>query len=1803
MASIGSSAFFFSFTLTGAFAFITPATAQPIIPANDGTNTNVNSEGNRFDITGGQKSGDGTNLFHSFIDFGLNQGQIANFISQPNITNILARINGGNVSYINGLIQVTGGSANLFLMNPSGIVFGANASLSLPGAFTATTANGIGFDRHWFNAVGTNNYSELIGTPNGFAFTMQEPGNIINFGNLAVGLGQDLTFLGGSVINVGNLIAPQGQITIASVPGTSMVRLSQPGLLLSLDVQLTALNQLNNWNLPIANLPQMLTGGSGGNATGIAVNPDGTIYLTGSGISIPTEGNTTIISGNIDVSSSQEREMSNGGLVNILGDKIGIISANINASGKNDGGVVRIGGDERGNGNLPKSSITFVSKDSVISVDSFTAGNGGRAIVWSDNTTGFYGSISAKGGSNAGNGGFVEISGKESLLLAGNVSTKASNGQTGILLIDPKDIRINFTGVDSTTDLSFGFNPSFTSNINGASLSAALDSASVILQANNDITINDNVTGNTPSNGLTLQAGRSIIVNSNISLNGGNFSATINDKNAVITEREPGVGQFLMADNSQIFTNGGNVTVDVGNLGGVAIGNVLLTGAIINSGNGNISIAGIGGNGGSYNGITIINNSILQTTGAGSIDLTGIGGNGTDRNIGVFLDNSQITTADGSINLAGSGNGTGIYNYGINIQNGSKVTIANTGTIALVGTGGNSNDFNIGINLDGSQIITKEGNINFAGTGNGAGIYNHGISIQNESKITIADKGTIALAGTGGNGTDYNIGIALNNAQITTADGDINFTGTGNGSGIHNYGIIQNASTIAIAGTGAIALSGTGGNGTDYNIGLSLDNSNFNTASGSITFSGTSNGTAQSNYGITIQNTNIGTNAIALTGTGGNGTDLNTGIFLNNSNLTTLENILLNGTGNGTGVKNRGINIENSSIQNTATGTIILNGTGSNGTDENYGIFLDNTKLTSVNGDLIFTGIGNGSGRFNQGIYAQNNTQLQATGTGNINLTGTGANGEAGISINQSFINPNLPGSGAITLTADEINFLNTTQIQGKNTIQLQPLTPDLDITISGTIQDNRLNLGISELNALQPGFSEIIIGRDNGSGTITLAGDANFSSPITLQSPVGNGSINTKDFSIDNTSTNNASIRLLANQNITTGNITSNGTAENFPSSITITSNNGSVDTSAGTIDSSSSTAAGGTISIASNKTIFTGNINTSGNTQGGQITITAPIQITTKQINSSASTGNGGNVTLNSQNDIQVEYINAQGGSSGTGGTVDITTQRFFRAKGTFIDKNGVLSSISTTDGAGGSPIVIRHNGGLNTAFNVVSDATINGTAGNITSGTGIDRIVTPGSYFGPFTQGQTQVITQGSSRSEPPTTPPPVVVEPVEILPTNSENLTPQPPSLAGKGEPESPSPGRGGVGEGSAPADLPIAQIPLSEQTQISTDLQVTRVPTFLLNNTDEYDKSNLDTTLILRDNITSNLQKGNVDVAVLQIEQLRQKEYQNYFGEELIISRKTYLSVGQIQNILKQIASKSGKQPAILYVFVQPKQLDLILVTPAGKSIYRSVTETNSEVLRKVVTMFRKEVTNPLRRNTTSYLNPAQKLYQWLIAPIESELQSQKIDTLAFSLDAGLRTIPLAALHDGQKFLIQKYSIGLIPSINLIDTSYEDVRKFEILAMGADTFPQLESLPAVPLELSTIAQHIWKGKFFLNEEFTPANLRNQRSKNAFRIVHLATHGEFQPGQPNNSYIHFWNSRLSLDRLRQIDWNSPPVELLVLSACRTAVGDEQAELGFGGLAVAAGVKSALASLWYVSDRGTLALMTEFYEHLKN
>lgn len=415
------------------------AQAQPIIPASDGTRTTITSkDGKQFDIEGGQVSGDGGNLFHSFQQFGLSPEQTANFLSTPAIRNILARVTGGIPSVIDGLIQVSGGAPHLFLMNPAGIVFGQNAQLNVPGSFLATTANGIGFDnQEWFTATGTANYALLTGTPQTFSFPAN-PASIVNQGNLTVGVGQNLTLLGGSVISTGTLEAPGGQIHLVAVPGEGVVRISQTGHLLSLEIasqtpENGAATSPSDGITPIT-LPQMLTGGDGQNqATGVMINEAGQVVLTGNQGMAPGQ---VWVTGTLSAATVSEPSLQPGGTIEIVGERIAIQSATLDVSSPVRGGTVQVGAPRERPPTSVWGSHTYLSPDSVIRADGQMEGAGGQVQI--QGSLDVQGHIQARGGVTTGNGGSVRLVGVGSF--SGTVDVSAVRGEVGTVELETENL-------------------------------------------------------------------------------------------------------------------------------------------------------------------------------------------------------------------------------------------------------------------------------------------------------------------------------------------------------------------------------------------------------------------------------------------------------------------------------------------------------------------------------------------------------------------------------------------------------------------------------------------------------------------------------------------------------------------------------------------------------------------------------------------------------------------------------------------------------------------------------------------------------------------------------------------------------------------------------------------------------------------------------------------------------------------------------------------------------------------------------------------------------------------------------------------------------------------------------------------------------------------------------------------------------------------------------------------------------------------------------------------------------------------
>ncbi|TVQ54576.1 MAG: CHAT domain-containing protein, partial [Spirulina sp. DLM2.Bin59] len=331
-------------------------------------------------------------------------------------------------------------------------------------------------------------------------------------------------------------------------------------------------------------------------------------------------------------------------------------------------------------------------------------------------------------------------------------------------------------------------------------------------------------------------------------------------------------------------------------------------------------------------------------------------------------------------------------------------------------------------------------------------------------------------------------------------------------------------------------------------------------------------------------------------------------------------------------------------------------------------------------------------------------------------------------------------------------------------------------------------------------------------------------------------------------------------------------------------------------------------------------------------------------------------------------------------------------------------------------------------------------------------------------------------------------------------------------------------------------------------------------------------------------------------AIAALDEFFAGELLNYLGKRH--SGRT-LNVAEMQDILKTGSAETGLESALIYIFLRPEHIDLILIPPEAAPIHYTVPVAKTEVLA-MVQRLRQEIGDPVRRMTVSYLPPAQQLHQWLIAPMQADLDRFGIEALLFSVDSGLHTLPMAALHSGQGFLMENYNLSMVPSLSLTQTQRTNLNQASMFAMGVADFVVQPDLPAVPMELKAIAATQTQTQTLLNDKVTWDNWRTHQGRGV-DIVHIATHAEFRPGAPDQSYIQLWDEQISMADLQSIPWREQGVNLLVLSACRTAFGSPEAEFGFAGIAVSTGVQSAVASIWPANDVATLALMKGFYQHL--
>lgn len=339
------------------------------------------------------------------------------------------------------------------------------------------------------------------------------------------------------------------------------------------------------------------------------------------------------------------------------------------------------------------------------------------------------------------------------------------------------------------------------------------------------------------------------------------------------------------------------------------------------------------------------------------------------------------------------------------------------------------------------------------------------------------------------------------------------------------------------------------------------------------------------------------------------------------------------------------------------------------------------------------------------------------------------------------------------------------------------------------------------------------------------------------------------------------------------------------------------------------------------------------------------------------------------------------------------------------------------------------------------------------------------------------------------------------------------------------------------------------------------------------------------SLLLKSNPDQNKLKQAREV----IESLQIAELDNFFREACLDAKP-------------QQIDRLDSQAAVIYPIILPDRLEVILSLP-GKSLRQYTTNLPQPEVEKILLQLLESL-NPFY-SSEERLRISQQVYDWLIRPVEAELATNQVKTLVFVQDGLFRNLPMSALYDGKSYLLEKYNIAVAPGLSLIAPKSLAQQQIKVLTGGITESRQgFSALPGVEVEVNKIAQDV-PSKIFLNQEFTQTNLQNQIQKNAFPIVHLATHGQFS-SNPQETFILTWDEKVKVKEFENLlrfreQGNTTPIELLVLSACQTAAGDKRAALGLAGVAVRSGARSTLATLWSVKDDSTAELMTEFYKLL--
>ncbi|MFK9125525.1 filamentous hemagglutinin N-terminal domain-containing protein, partial [Escherichia coli] len=996
------------------------------------------------------------NMVTNWNSFDIGKGNTVQFY-QPNSSAVaLNRVVGGGESKIMGNLKANG---QVFLVNPNGVLFGKDASVSTSGfvASTRDIKNDDFMNRRYTFSGGQKAGAEIV---NQGALTTNAGGYIVLAADKVSNSGTIRTPGGKTVLAAGERVTLQldnGGLTSVQVSGDVVNALVENrGLISARDgqVYLTALGQdmLMNTVLNVSGVVE----------AGGMHRQDGNIVLDGG------DSGVVHLSGTLQADNASGQ----GGKVVVQGQNILLDKgSSITATGSKGGGEVYIGGGWQGKDSSIRNADKVVMQDGArIDVSATQQGNGGTAVLWSESFTNFRGQISAKGGENGGNGGQVETSSHGNLQAFGSVSASAKKGKAGNWLLDPLDITIveNAGGNAANETEENGekiFSPGSTTQSqvsntrinnelnNGTSVTILTNSTTSGSDQKGNITVNADINKTSGTDAtLTLKADGNINVNKNITSTAGKLNVNLAAANTSST------GTITLGNNVSITTNGGDITAGTANASnsvtinvtgttlntssGSQAGNITLNGSRVNVTNANITAGNFTlnatANGSNLNNVTLMathdiiltgnstngiglqlsGNTTLNATN-GSISLTGNSTNGT----GLFLGgNKNLSASNGSINLTGSSTkGVGLY---LGKNNSTNTLNATNGSISLNGMSVE----NVAVQIRGTNTLTAD-NINLTGNSkNGMGIDE-----QWASNTLTATNGSINLTGNSTNGT----GLQLKGTNTLNAtNGSISLTGNStNGTGLF-LGGNKNLS----ASNGSINLTGSSTKGVGLYLGEKNSTNTLTATNGSINL----NGMSVENVAVQIRGTNTLTaDNINLTGNSTNGMGIDA---QNGANTLNATNGSINLTGNST--NGTGLQLNGNTTLNATNGSISLTGNSTNGT----GLFLGGNKtLSASNGSINLNGVSVAK----SAIEIRGNNTLTAD---NINLTGNSTNG-TGLQLN-----------GNTTLNATNGSITGISQhgygVRLKN-LNINASGLNGTTTVSGIAKGNGNGVDISNVNLI----------------------------------------------------------------------------------------------------------------------------------------------------------------------------------------------------------------------------------------------------------------------------------------------------------------------------------------------------------------------------------------------------------------------------------------------------------------------------------------------------------------------------------------------------------------------------------------------------------------------------------------------------------------------------------------------------------------------------------------------------------------